>query len=84
MKPIEPEGNVVAVYKYPQGTVVFRDAYYTGVPGEELQRRKAEAARIADEILYAAAQREGISFQALIDRMANERVERILREKEAG
>ncbi len=84
MKPIEPEGNVVAVYKYPQGTVVFRDAAYAGVPVEELRRRKAEAARVADEILYEAARREGISFQALIDRMSAERVERDRREKEAG
>lgn len=58
IKPMEPEGNLVATYQTEHCTVYIRDAAYAGKTEQELEAIREHAQRVAGGILYAKELRE--------------------------
>lgn len=52
------DGNIVAEYKYKTGTVRICDAAFAAASESELERRKAEARKVAFRILEKSTERK--------------------------
>lgn len=55
------DGNIVAEYKYKTGTVRICDAAFAAASESELERRKAEARKVAYRILEQSTERKKTS-----------------------